>query len=179
MLKMAKNIIKNSNISVVSAQDPFEYGWTALRAVQGTPAKLHIQIHTDFLSPWFTRKAIMRSPKVSMPPLNRVRILIAKSVIPKAHGIRVVSQRIKDSLILKFGEGIAPTNIIPIRVSTEMAPPVVLPPHPFTFALLSVSRLEPEKRIEDIIAAISRLHSVYPSLGVLIVGEGSERPRLD
>src|SRR3954468_23120095 len=45
-----RRIIREQDVSIVSAQDPFEHGWMARRAVSGTNAKLHIQVHTDFLS---------------------------------------------------------------------------------------------------------------------------------
>src|SRR5665213_2739104 len=66
----ARALIVKEGIEVVSAQDPFEYGKAAMQAVKGTNAKLHIQIHTDFLSPWFTRSVISRSPQTRMPASN-------------------------------------------------------------------------------------------------------------
>ncbi|MDB4992166.1 MAG: hypothetical protein JWL75_411, partial [Parcubacteria group bacterium] len=51
--------------------------------------------------------------------------------------------------------------------------------HNFTFALIAVGRLEPEKRFEDVIAAVARIGDAYPALGAFIVGEGRERPKLE
>lgn len=177
--RRARKLILERGIEVVSAQDPFECGRAALRAVHGTRAKLHIQVHTDFLTPWFTRGHIARSPQVRMPFLNRVRQHIARRVLPHADGIRVVSRRIRDSLMEEFGTTIPEPVIIPIAVQDIPIEPVPLPPHSFTFALLAVGRLEPEKRIEDIIAAVARLRVGYPSLGAIIVGEGRERRKLE
>lgn len=175
----AHRIIRDQNIHIVSAQDPFEHGWMALRAVRGTTAKLHIQVHTDFLSPWFVRGHIYRSPRVHMPVFNRVRQWMAGPVLRKADAIRTVSKRVKDSMLQKYGSSIPEPSIIPIAVSPDVPTPAPLPSHPFTFALIAVGRLEPEKRLEDIIAAIHRLREGYPMLGVFIVGEGRERPRLE
>ncbi|MCX6787560.1 MAG: glycosyltransferase [Candidatus Kaiserbacteria bacterium] len=94
----AHTLILAQGIEVVSAQDPFEHGLAALRAVAGTNAKLHIQVHTDFLSLWFTRSGNWRSPRVRMPLLNRYRRSIADCVLPAADGIRTVSERVKASL---------------------------------------------------------------------------------
>lgn len=175
--RRAKRLIRAHAIGAVSAQDPFEHGLAALWAVRGTGAKLHIQVHTDYLSPWFTRGAIFRSPRVRMPLLNRVRIRIADRVVPRADGIRAVSKRVKDSLLKRY-PGIPEPSVIPIRVSTDVPPRVELPPRPFTFTLIAVSRLEPEKRIPDLFAVLKRLDA-YPSLGLVIVGDGRERRRLE
>jgi glycosyltransferase involved in cell wall biosynthesis len=174
----ARELIAHQAIDVVSAQNPFEHGWVAARAVLGSRAKLHLQVHTDYLSPWFTRGAIFRSPQVRMPLLNRVRVRLADRIVPKAHGIRVVSQRIKDSLVARYGAAIPEPAVLPLRTSTDVPPAVPLPPLPFTFALLTVGRLEAEKRIQDLIEVIVRLRDAYPSLGLVIVGDGSQRRRL-
>src|SRR5690349_6355242 len=64
LAKVGAMLLRAHSIDVVSAQDPFEHGLAALWAVRGTNAKLHIQVHTDYLSPWFVRGAIYRSPRV-------------------------------------------------------------------------------------------------------------------
>ena len=170
-------ILKHA-IDIVSAQDPFEYGCIALRAREGTSAKLYVQIHTDFLSPWFIRAGNIRSPQVRMPFLNSVRRRFADKVLPQADGIRVVSKRIKDSLIARYGTTIKEPSVIPIMVSRELPPAVPLPSHNFAFVFMFVGRLEPEKRVEDIIDALARIHIQYPQAGLVIVGSGREQRRL-
>lgn len=175
----AHSLIVEAGIEVVSAQDPFEHGLAALRAVKGTQAKLHIQLHTDYLSRWFTRSGNFRAPRVPMPLLNAMRRRIADTVLPQASGIRVVSSRLRISLIERYGKRIPDPTVIPVQVSTTVPASVRLPSHPFTFALITVGRLEPEKRIEDIIAALALIRDAYPAVGLFVVGEGSERGRLE
>jgi len=190
--RVAREIILAHGIEVVSGQDPFEHGLAALQATEGTSAKLHIQVHTDFLSPWFVRRGNWRSPQVRMPFLNRMRCRIADRVLPRAHGIRVVSERIKESLIARYGSRpseigaqshgacISEPTVIPVMVDANAPEPARLPAHPaFTFSLIAVGRLEPEKRIEDILAALSLVRSHYPMVGLVIVGEGRERKGLE
>jgi glycosyltransferase involved in cell wall biosynthesis len=179
MLKRAKQLVRNEHIELVSAQDPFEYGWVAMRAVQGTSTKLHVQVHTDAFSPWFTRGNMTYVSRLHMPFINRVRQSIADRVLPNADGIRVVSQRIANSLVARYGDRIVTPIVIPIAVSEHSAQKVPLPLHTFTFVLMTVSRLEPEKRIEDILHALAQVHGRYPSIGLVIVGEGSERRKLE
>lgn len=178
MAARARRIIKDNGIEVVSAQDPFEYGLIALRAIRGTSAKLHVQVHTDFLSEWFIKSDGFRAPKGSVPFLNSLRIRIADYVLPRAEGIRVVSERIKKSLVARYPKQEPLVEVIPVAVSNDSVATVPLPPHSFSFTLVTVSRLESEKRIQDILYAIARIQQVYPSVGIFIIGEGRERKRL-
>jgi glycosyltransferase involved in cell wall biosynthesis len=179
LARRAHKLILERGIQVVSAQDPFELGLAALRAVEGTSAKLHVQVYTDFLSPWFIKSGNWRSPRVRMPFRNRSRLRIAERVLPAAEGIRTVSERVKLSLVRQYGSRISEPSVIPVAVDTIVAEPLRLPPHTFTFALIAVGRLEPEKRIEDILAALKLVSAQYPMVGLFIVGEGSERGKLE
>ncbi|MBY0111025.1 glycosyltransferase [Patescibacteria group bacterium] len=176
---MARAVIRAHDIEVVSAQDPFEYGRVAMRATRGTSARLHIQVHTDFLSPWFIRSGNERSPRVPVPTLNHVRRRIADTVLPKADGIRTVSVRVRDSLIERYGNRIPVPTVIPIGVQGEVPEPVPLPSHSFSFALITVGRLEAEKRIEDILYALARVGYKYTTVGLVIVGDGRRRKYLE
>lgn len=178
MILRARKIIKSKSIDVVSAQDPFEYGWIALQAVRGTSAKLDVQVHTDFLSPWFTRSGNFRSLKLKMPLLNTIRRLLADVVLPKAAGIRVVSERIKDSLMKRYGARIPVPSIVPVGIQALVPESVQLPSHDFSFSFITVSRLEPEKRIEDILMALARLGPRYHRVGLVVVGDGREKAKL-
>ena len=179
LTRRAVALIREYDIEIVSAQDPFEHGLAALRAVEAAGIKLHVQVHTDFLSPWFVREGNWRSPSIRMPLLNRWRRSVADRVLPKADGIRVVSERVKDSLIARYGSRIPEPSIIPVAVDATVPEKKPLPPHPFTFALLAVGRLEPEKRIEDILAALKLVIPQYPSVGLCIAGEGREWRKLE
>ena len=115
-----------------------------------------------------------------MPLLNRWRRRVADRVLPEAVGIRVVSERVKTSLIERYGSRISEPSVIPVVVDPVVPAPVRLPMHPsFTFALIAIGRLEPEKRIEDILAALALTVPKYPMVGLFIIGEGRERGRLE
>lgn len=172
----ARSIIKKYNIDIVSAQDPFEHGLAALRAIQGTNAKLHVQVHTDFLSKWFTIGEGWGGLRARL--LNQYRQRIADVVLPKASGVRVVSERIKKSLLERYGASVPEPTVIPIAVSDEVPACVSLPKHNFNFVLMTIGRLEPEKRIQDIVLAMKLLVPIYPKMGLFVIGEGRERRRL-
>lgn len=113
-----------------------------------------------------------------MPAINTVRRSIADAVLPKADGIRVVSERIRASLKERYGDRIKDPAVIPIAVPAVLPPPAALPEHSFSFSLMTVGRLEPEKRIADILYALGRLQHQYRSVGLFVVGDGSRKQAL-
>lgn len=114
-----------------------------------------------------------------MPLLNHMRRVLADMVLPKAAGVRVVSERIKASLIARYGTRVKEPVVIPVGVPSVPPSAVPLPEHTFSFAFITTSRLEPEKRIEDIFMALGKLGPRMHSIGLIIVGEGRERKRLE
>ena len=178
MITEARKLIKKHGIEVVSAQDPFEHGWIALKAIQGTDVRLHIQVHVDFLSPWFVRGGGFRAPLVSVPLINHVRRYLADKVLPQAVGIRAVSERVRTSLLKRYEGRIPDPSVIPVSIPSTVPPPTPLPPHEFSFVFMTAGRLEPEKRIEDILYALARIKFQYPSAGLCIVGTGREEKKL-
>ena len=179
LAQIGTELIGAYGIEIVSAQDPFEYGYVAMKAVQGTTAKLHIQIHTDFLSPWFTRTGIFRSPQVIMPLKNALRRKIARRVLPKANGIRVVSERIRDSLEVVYGSSIVTPTVLPIVPTRTVPQAVPFPVETTPFTLVTIGRLEPEKRIEDILVALASIVDRYPTISLIVIGDGRERASLE
>lgn len=175
----ARALIHAHGIEVVSAQDPFEHGLAALRAVRGTKAKLHIQVHTDFLSPWFIRGGGWHVSRICASVLNRYRRRIAEHVLPASAGIRTVSNRVKTSIVARYGSRISEPSVLPIWVDAAVPSRVRLPEHSFTFTLIAVGRLESEKRVEDILEALGLVIKQYPMIGLFIVGDGHERNRLE
>lgn len=179
LISRAREIILSEGIEIVSTQDPFEYGYVGMKASMGTNAKLHVQIHTDFLSPWFTRAGIFRSPQLTMPIKNALRKKVADMVLPKASGIRVVSKRVGESLQKRYGVHIPAPVCIPIAMEQKIPDAIPFPFQVFPFTLVTIGRLEPEKRIDDILEALARISSQYPMIGLVIIGEGRERTRLE
>jgi glycosyltransferase involved in cell wall biosynthesis len=135
-------------------------------------------VHTDFLSPWFVRSGVFRSLKVTPPALNRFRLSLARGVIPQAKGIRAVSERVANSIHAAYPSAPMP-SVIPIAVSADVPTPLPLPPHEFSFSFITSGRLAPEKRTEDILFALGKLGLHHQSVGLVVVGDGPERPKLE
>lgn len=153
---------------VVTAQDPFEIGFVGWRIAQKLGARLQLQIHTDFLSPYFTKYFV----------LNWIRVKIAKFLLPKADSIRVVSERIKESLTT-YGLT-APIIVLPVFVDLEKLRNAetktdLRKTYPqFEKIILVVSRITKEKNIGLAIDAMCEVVKQSPKVGMIIVGEGPE-----
>ncbi|MES2087689.1 MAG: glycosyltransferase [Patescibacteria group bacterium] len=170
---IGKRIIRNSKFlipnSVITGQDPFETGYVAMKIATRFKLPLHIQIHTDFLNPYFKRASF----------LNRVRVLIARRVLPKANAIRVVSQRIFNSLKeLRIRNFELRTKILPIFTDVEKLrsaePSFSLQQKysHFGFIILVVARLTYEKNVQFALRILKKLVKKYPTTGLVIVGDG-------
>ncbi|KKU68874.1 MAG: Glycosyl transferase group 1 [Parcubacteria group bacterium GW2011_GWA2_47_16] len=179
-IRIGKRIIRDSKFSIhdsVTAQDPFECGFAAYKIARRFKFPLHIQVHTDFLSPYFA----------SLSLLNRIRVHIARRVLPQAKAIRVVSQRIKNSLIqdLRFKIKDSKITVLPIwtdlKKFTAGIPSFDLKQkYPeWSFIIVAVGRYSPEKNFTFAIEVLKQLVKKYPKTGLVMVGEGPLRGELE
>ncbi|MDO8443245.1 MAG: glycosyltransferase family 4 protein [bacterium] len=202
VIKNLKFKIKNyrDNI-VVSSQDPFESGLAGWMLKKIYKIPLQLQIHTDFLSPYFWQESF----------INKLRVIFAKFLIPRADGIRVVSERIKQSLVKNFPIKLfchsaldaesrnldsrfrgndrgkiknLKIDVLPILIDVEAIKSAQIKAdlhkkYPqFDFIILMASRLTKEKNIGLALEAMAELVKKYPKLGLVIVGSGPERETL-
>lgn len=172
-LTIAKNILIDETYDVVTTQDPFEAGLSGMLIARSSGAKLHVQVHTDFLHPAFAR----------LSALNVIRRLIAQFVLRRADCVRAVSETLHENLQKKYATWHV-IHTLPIFVDTEHfknahASFKLKETYPqFEHILLMVGRLEPEKRVPRALDALSRVIAAYPKTGLIIVGEGRERAKL-
>lgn len=154
---------------IISCQDPFESGLAGYLLKKFSSGNfLQLQAHTDLLSPFFWQESF----------LNKLRVILAKFLLKRADGIRVVSQRIKKSLeaigikkeifVLPIFVDAAEIENAPVRVDIRKRYPKL------DFIILSIARLAKEKNLGLLLEALAELSSKYPEMGVLLVGEGPE-----
>jgi glycosyltransferase involved in cell wall biosynthesis len=115
--------------------------------------------------------------------LNRVRLFISKFTLGQAQVIRVVSEKIADSLVEK---GIDKDKIIlkPIEVNVEN----IKQTNPsfnlrekfpqFSKIIVMASRIESEKNIKMAIEAMKIVRDYIPTAGLIIVGSGGKTQEL-
>jgi len=171
--KIAKKILAQQKIDLIFTQDPFETGLVGWRIARKNKIRLQLQIHTDFLSPYFGQESLF----------NRIRVCLGKFLIRRADVFRVVSARIRKSLMAR---GIAPEKIfvLPIFVDVKKfgSTPININlkhKYPqFDFIILMASRLSKEKNIGLAIEAMAKIIKNYPKTGLVIVGSGAEKENL-
>ncbi len=171
-MSIGKKIIEKEKDKewIVSTQDPFETGLVGHSLHKKFGVALHVQVHTDLFSPYF-----------SSGTLDKIRLKIAKKVLPDASSIRVVSERIKKSIEDKKLNN-TPIKVLPIAVSKDFLQKEPLfnlhEKYPqFEKIILVASRLTQEKRITDAISAFSFVPESF-NAGLVVVGEGPEREKL-
>lgn len=149
---------------LVTTQDPFWVGLIGWLFARFTFTRLHVQVHTDVLSPHLRRGS-----------RGHINYLIARFVIKRADRLRVVSRRIKDSLIRMYPAD--HIDVLPIFVDV-VAIASAVPADPsaawsqFQPRVLAVGRLESEKCFDRIISAIATLADELPTIGLVIIGSG-------
>jgi glycosyltransferase involved in cell wall biosynthesis len=134
---------------------------------------LEIQIHTDFLSPYFRFESVK----------NYIRFHLYAYAAKRADSIRVVSERIRK--LIEAVKGVqVPVFVLPALIDTEEIKKISVTAdlhkkYPqFDFIVLMASRLTKEKDIGLALRAFSVLAKKYRKLGLLIVGDGPEQSAL-
>ncbi len=153
--------------TLITCQDPFETGLAGWLLAQWFRTGLELQIHTDFLAPAFRRES----------GLNRLRHNLGRLLLSEASHTRVVSERIKNSLINNKIVLAKPVLVLPIFTeATKFSQPIKIDLHQqysqFKQIILVASRLTREKQIDLAIKALAVALKTNPDLGLVIAGTG-------
>jgi len=172
--KLAKKILKENKIDLIFTQDPFETGLAGWIIAKIYRIPLQLQIHTDFLSPYFWQESL----------LNKLRVVLAGFLIRRASYLRVVSDRIKQSVIKELGIAEEKIMSLPIYIDRERIANAPVKYNlrakysAFSFIILIASRLTREKNIALAIRSMKRVAKKYPKTGMVIVGSGNGEKEL-
>jgi len=171
---LACRIAKKDKIDLIFTQDPFETGLAGWIVSKIKKVPLQIQVHTDFLSSFFEQESFF----------NKIRVILANFLIPRAHSLRVVSERIKKSIITNYKLPITKIFVLPIFVDLKKIQDMPVntdlrKKYPqFGFIILMASRFSKEKNIYLAIDAIKEVNKKYPKASLIIVGNGPEEDKL-
>ncbi|TSC89698.1 MAG: hypothetical protein G01um10143_188 [Parcubacteria group bacterium Gr01-1014_3] len=175
---IGKKIIRNSQFlvdnAVISSQDPFETALVSYFLKIKFRLSFQIQSHSDFLSPYFWKESFK----------NKARVLLGKWLIKKADGIRVVSERVKRSLVNILDVPAAKIVVLPIIFDLDSVKHYPIKTNlrkkysNHDFIILAASRLSTEKNIGLAIRAMAEVMKRNPGSLLLIVGGGPEEKKL-
>lgn len=154
---------------LITAQDPSErwlVGWLLSRRFH---VPLEVQIHTDLRNPYARKESLK----------NRIRLLIARILLPRVSCVRVVSLRIQQSLVAWLPVLAPKITILPVCVDIERFQKLHRIEEQGVFRFLVVSRLTREKNIKLAIDAFAEIQAEFPHTSLVIAGDGPERQRLE
>jgi len=177
--RVAEKVFKNSPTGsrwVVTVQDPFETGLVGFWLKKKFKLPLQIQVHTDLLNVHFSHTF-----------LNNLRLIVARIVLPRADGIRVVSDRIKRSLIkdYRFSLSADKITVLPIFVDFDQIrnSAITVDLHQkypqYRKIILMVARLVPEKNFKFAFKVFKKVLEKFPDTGLVIIGDGPDRAKIE
>lgn len=148
------------NITLITAQDPFEYGVAGLRLgkILGVPVEL--QVHTDIGSPYFLKDT-----------KNKIRMVGVARRLKKAVGVRVVSERVAQA-VEHLGIQRRFITVLPVFVDTEKFTTAVNAPREGGETIFMAGRLEKEKEYRTAFRAFTRVLTSFPNACLYIAGDG-------
>ncbi len=154
-----------SNDFIVTVGDSFETGMVGVLTKLFLGLPLHVQVHTDLMHKYFRNLSV----------LNKLRFFVSEFVLRYADRVRVVSERIKQS-IEQFSKNI---DVLPIQTKLKEEKIERLKDWENIKNILTVCRLEKEKNLETAIKAFKTISEKFPEAVFAIVGDGSERENLE
>lgn len=168
-----RNFEKTS--SIITTQDPFETAIVGYLLKKRFGLSLSIQDHGNFFESRFFRKE-------SVP--NLFRYYIGKILLKKSDSIRTVSLREKKYIEKQFSYPQDRIANIPIFTNWQKNADSktkldIKQKYPgFDFYILTLCRLEKVKNVPLLIAAFVKIHTKFPRVLLLIVGNGSQKKHL-
>lgn len=173
-------LMKKNKYDAISAQDT-ERSFLAWLLSRMFNVSWQMQIHTDILSPFFASHSFF----------DWLRVKLVKFLIPRADGIRVVSHRIKNSILRTIdGRLSSKITVLPIFLDVAKVRNTLVKTDLHEkygrdkFIVLMPTRLTKEKNIGMALEAVRdaniRIHAnaANKKILLLVVGEGPEKENL-
>lgn len=155
-------------VDVVCAEDPFELSFIAYIIAKRYKRALTIEASEHLYSPYFYDEN----------EDNGYRAWWARFVIPRADRVIARSTRLRDLVLRNHNIVSERTDIVPsyidVAAIAHATPAFTLKERypKFTFTMLVVAPLIQEANIEFVINAVQHTLKQYPSMGLIIVGDG-------
>lgn len=167
-IRLGRKILKEKGEWVITSQDPFEAGLAGLVLAKFSRTPFNVQEHGDF----YSTKHWQRESR-----LHAVRAGYGTYVLRSATTVRVVSERIKTTLVAL---GIPAEKIIKLSVSIDARAFKEAVPNPSLIPaynsaetyVLTVARFVPQKNLTLLIRAFKKASSEFPKAKLLVVGTG-------
>lgn len=174
LLVRGRQIIREKQITAITTQDPFFLGLIGVLLKWSAGSRLEVQVHGDFYGSEYYKHS---------GPKNFFQYVLGLYVIRRADTIRVVGQRIATHLqqrgILKEKIIVRPVPVDAIAIHTQATTRDLRQEYPaFSKIFLCLGRLDPVKNVRWLLEVFAAVVRLKPKYGLLIVGEGPEKKRL-
>ncbi|MDP3710311.1 MAG: glycosyltransferase family 4 protein [bacterium] len=168
----SKDIAKKIKPDVLTVQNPAELGVMGLLLARVYNIPLVVQVHTDVFSPWYRHSFFT----------DRIRYWLALLIIPRASRTRVVSDRIKKSIVTR---GLLPAEkitVLPIYTDiskflntiSDIQTEELFGQH--SLKMIAVGRfVDKEKNFSMLIEVMKELIKTNPEAVLVIVGDGLDK----
>lgn len=168
----ARRLKRKQKDLYITSQDPFEVGLVSFFIAKLTRIKLQLQFHTDCFNILFIKHNLA----------NYFRTLIARAIVSHVDSIRVVSERIKFSILSINNKLSNKIFVLPVRTDVEIIKDKEIYTEfnlrtkfpEFSKIILVVARLESEKNIELALSSFQKMLRHDDTLGLVIAGSGSK-----
>lgn len=173
--RIVREVCRRKRFDAITVQAPDEMGFVLYLFARAYRIPLQVQVHADIMSPWYAKGSWR----------ERVRYHIARFLLPRADGIRVVSERIARSLaVVPLKIPRARISVLPIdtdiRRFADALPDSAATRRfaSFSFKVVAVGRfVEREKNFLLLIRAMARLVKTNPHALLVLVGAGPDEAR--
>jgi glycosyltransferase involved in cell wall biosynthesis len=169
----ARRLLRSGHFDLITSQDTYFLGLTGLILSRMYGCALEVQV-------------------LGIEKLSPLRKMLARFVLSRADGIRVLSRGLQQRLVEGFGISTDRMSLVPIYVDVSSLgfsraaddPEVAAVVADFEksygdrFNIASVNRLVPIKNIPMQLYAIAALKEAFPQILLHIVGDGPEREAL-
>ncbi len=165
----SKKLIGKNRYDLITVQDPFELSLVGWILAKKFDLKLNIQEHGDFFSEKYWRNENI---------INYSRYWLGKYLIKKADSVRVVSDKIRRTLI---SIGIQEERIVEVPVFTDSEKVITRSDkgvNDKSFVFLWLGRFVKQKNLTLLIKAFSGVVKTNPDSVLRIIGKGPERAKL-
>jgi len=160
---------------IVVAEDPFESGAAAHFIASKYDRPFQVHILEDIYDPEFKER----------DGHNVWRLFIAHFILGRADCIRTSSEIIRDRVIAEHPKLESFTESLPMYYNLEawrdMTPTMSLKeryPH-FKFIILHISSMHARSHTGEVIQGVAPILRLYPTIGLVVVGNGPYRPALE
>lgn len=168
MWRQLWRLAASGKYTVISSQDPFEFGFMALCIARWFGLGVEVQEHGDFYhGPYWQQES----------KLNTVRAFMGRLVLPRADSVRVVSQRVKRH-VMKLGVAGDRISVIPISAPAPYQPDdsVQLKESDDHFIFLTIGRFVKQKNLGMMVRAFAQVAVKHAQARLVLTGKGPEEP---